>query len=420
MSIPDAPPNVTSGAPARGANRALALLTSVNLLNYVDRYVPAGALPLLLSSFAVSDTKGGLLMSMFMWAYALVSPLVGAIGDRAPRFRLAGIGVLVWSASTFASGLAPTFALLLLARTLIGVGEASYAVVTPSLLADYFPASRRGRVLALFYAAIPVGSAIGFGLGAAVAQSLGWRAAFYLAGLPGILLGILLLVRRDPPRGAMDGHPHPERLPFRAALSALRARPSYFFNTVSQTLYTFALGGLAGWMPTYFVRERHLGVGAAGTIFGALVCVSGLIGTLVGGSLGDKLAARRPAALFSLSGWALCASLPFTLLGVFAPQPWIFWPALGVTLFLLFLNTGPLNAAMTNVLPAALRARGFALYTFAIHAFGDALSPTLIGFASDKVGLTLPIAFNGVLLVVAGLVLLAGRKSLAQDMASSL
>jgi MFS family permease len=394
-------------------------LSAVNLLNYVDRYVPAGALPLILVAFGASDAKGGLVMSMFMYAYALVSPLVGVVGDRAPRFLLAGIGVLVWSAATFASGLAPTFGVLLLARAVIGVGEASYAVVSPSLLADYFPAERRGRVLAFFYAAIPVGSAIGFAVGGAVSQHFGWRMAFYIAGAPGLALGLLLLLRRDPPRGAMDGsRGQAAPLAFADARRALLQRRSYLFNTASQTIYTFALGGLAGWMPTYFVRERHLDVAAAGTIFGALVCVSGLLGTLVGGSLGDKLAARRPQALFSLSGWALCASLPFTLLGVFAPQPWVFWPALGVTLFLLFLNTGPLNAAMTNVLPAALRARGFALYTLAIHALGDAPSPFLIGFASSKVGLTLPIALNGALLVVAGIVLLAGQKALAHDMAS--
>src|SRR6185503_12151876 len=142
------------------ARMALGVLTGVNLLNYVDRYIPAGALPLILASFGASDAQGGLLQSMFMIPYALVAPLAGALGDRRRRFAIAGAGVLVWSVATFASGLAPVFAILLAARVLIGVGEASYTVVTPSLLGDYYPAERRGRALGVFYAAIPVGSAI--------------------------------------------------------------------------------------------------------------------------------------------------------------------------------------------------------------------------------------------------------------------
>ena len=249
------------------ARMALGVLTGVNLLNYVDRYIPAGALPLILATFGASDAKGGLLQSMFMLPYAIVSPLAGALGDRSRRFAIAGAGVLIWSAATFGSGLAPTFAILLAARIVIGVGEASYTVVTPSLLSDYYPPARRGRVLAFFYAAIPVGSAIGFAVGGVVGKHLGWRWAFYLAGVPGVVLALVLLAFRDPIRGAKDGTEnapgHPVGQGARASTGdsswrSLAKRPSYLFNVAAQTIYTFAMGGLAAWMPTYFFRERGL------------------------------------------------------------------------------------------------------------------------------------------------------------------
>jgi MFS family permease len=172
-------------------------------------------------------------------------------------------------------------------------------------------------------------------------------------------------------------------------------------------------------MPTYLVRERALGLGSATSTFGGILVLAGFIGTIVGGQAGDRLAKRFPGAHFTFSGWALLSSIPFTLLAVLSPRPAIFWPAMFATLLLLFVNTGPLNAAMANVLPAALRGRGFALYSVAIHLLGDALSPTLIGLASDRVGLRLPVLASGLLLAVAGLVLLAGRRALVTDLRAS-
>ncbi len=237
---------------------ALGLLTGLNVLNYTDRYVGAAVLPLMLASFALSDAQGGLLQSIFIITYALVSPLAGWLGDRRRRLPLAAVGVLVWSAATVASGLAPTYALLLVARALIGVGEASYAVVTPSLLSDLYPPDRRGRALAVFYAAIPAGTALGYVLGGTVGETVGWRAAFFIAGVPGALLGLSLLLLREPRRGAFDAAGGPSTpLGFAASVRALRARPSYVYNTTAQVIYTFAMGGLATWMPTYFVRERR-------------------------------------------------------------------------------------------------------------------------------------------------------------------
>ena len=403
---------------SRSPGVILGALTALNGLNYLDRYVAAATLPLILAGLSISDAQGGLLQSLFITVYALVCPLAGWFGDRQPRLRLAAFGVFVWSAATFASGLAPTYAWLLLARAIIGAGEASYAVVTPSLLSDCYPSERRARMLGIFYAAIPVGSALGYIVGGLVGASHGWRAAFFVAGAPGAALAFLLLLLTEPRRGAMDppGAAAPVPLDLRSSLRALWGRRSYAVNTASQIIYTFAMGGLATWMPTYFVRERGIPLATAASTFGLILVAAGFIGTLLGGRIASGVAKRWPGADFTLSGLSLVASIVFTCFAILAPQPAVFWPAMFVTLVLLFFNIGPLNAAMANVLPAQLRARGFAVTTMLIHLLGDAASPWIIGEISDRVGLKLPVLVTGCMLALAGVVLLWGRKTLVTDL----
>jgi len=403
-----------SGAPGV----VLGVLTALNGLNYLDRYVSAATLPLILSELGITDAQGGLLQSLFIVSYSLVCPLAGWVGDRQPRLRLAAAGVFVWSAATVASGLAPTYAWLLLARAVIGAGEASYAVVTPSLLSDCYAAERRARMLGVFYAAIPVGTALGYTLGGAIGAAHGWRAAFFVAGAPGAALAFVLLLLAEPRRGAMDpasaAPPVPRGLG--ATLRALLSRRSYIVNTAAQIIYTFAMGGLATWMPTYFVRARGIPLATAAATFGLVLVVAGFAGTLLGGRIASAVAKRRSGADFTVSGWSLAASIVFTVPAVLAPQPMVFWPAMFVTLVLLFVNIGPLNAAMANVLPAELRASGFALTTMLMHLLGDAASPWLIGEVSDRIGLEIPVLVTGCLLTVAGAVLLCGQRTLVVDL----
>ena len=444
---------VTPGSHASLPQRpaaTLAVLTGVNAFNYLDRFITAPVLPLIIAGLHLSDAQAGLLQTVFILVYALACPLSGWLGDRraphaavdmgtlkgfpnppamvrrrlsrrAPhaitRLHIAAAGVAVWSLATFASGLAASFAWLVLARAVVGIGEASYTVVTPSLLSDHYPPGRRGRALSIFYAAMPVGIALGYGLGGQIGARFGWRPAFFVAGGPGLALAFALLLLREPPRGRFDEKSKPATS-LRQTIEALRSRPSFFFNMAGQTIFTFGMGGLGAWMPTYFVRERGLGVGAAGTIFGALLLTAGFLGTIVGGQAGDRLARRFPGAHFSFSGWALVVSAPFTLAAVLSPAPALFWPAMFITLLLLFVNMGPLNAAMVNVLPPDLRARGVGLHTATIHLLGDALSPFLIGVVSDSIGLRIPVLLTGLLLPLAGLVLLIGRRRLVADLAA--
>ena len=397
----------------------LAVLTGLNALNYLDRYVAAATLPLLLKDLSASDAAGGLLQSAFILSYSLVCPIAGWLGDRVRRLRLCASGVFVWSAATAASAFAPTWGWLLAARTVIGAGEASYSVVTPSLLSDRFAPGRRGRALAIFYAAIPIGSALGYAVGGAVGASHGWRAAFLVAGIPGALLAASLLFLGEPERGALDGVVEaPVPLDPVASLRALAARRSWLWNTAAQVLYTFAMGGLATWMPTFLVRERGVPLATASTAFGGILVAAGFLGTLIGGRLSLHTERRKRGGDFSIGGVSLVASLPFSILSLSAPDPRIFWPATFVTLLLLFVNVGPLNAALADVLPSELRSRGFAVTTMVMHLLGDAASPWLIGAASDRIGLRIPVLATGCLISLSGVVLLFGRKALVRDLAA--
>ena len=395
----------------------MSALTALNVLNYFDRFLAAAVLPLIMAEMSLSDARGGALQSSLMVVYTVVCPLAGWLATTQSRFRLAALGALVFSLATAGSGLAPTYAALVVARALVGFGEATYAVVTPTLISDTYAPNRRGRAMAVFYAAIPVGTALGFQVGGVVGAHYGYRAAFFLASLPGLLLAAAFLLFRDPPRGQMDERA--AKIPLPSVLNTLglfvRYR-AFVWNTLAQTIYTFSLGGLAVWMPTYYQRQHGLSLSAATTGFGITVVVAGFLGTLAGGRWGDAWAKREPSGHFTFSGWALLLSLPFSAASVLSSIGFVYWPCLFITLFLLFLNVGPLNAAMVNALPTALRERAYGVHTFCIHALGDVFSPVVIGIASDRIGLRWPVLTTALLLPVAGMVLLLGRKTQETDL----
>ncbi len=237
-----------------GARAALALLLAINLFNYIDRYVLAAILPKIGETFNVGKRDQGLSASMFLVTYTVIAPLFGWLGDRWSRWKLIAIGVILWSLASGGTGLATSFGLLLLTRALIGVGEGAYGPVAPSLISDLFPVERRGGVMAWFYMAIPVGSALGYVLGGHMAENYGWRWAFYVVVPPGILLGILSLLMRDPPRGAADSIE--SHVPKLRDVAVLLHIPSYVLNTLAMTCMTFAFGGIAVFMPTYLYERE--------------------------------------------------------------------------------------------------------------------------------------------------------------------
>ncbi len=377
-----------------GAASALALLLAINLFNYIDRSVLAAVMPTLMQTFIAPAWMFGLLTTVFIISYMCFAPVFGWLADRYRRWSLIAVGVVLWSLASGASGLAMSVGMMLATRVFVGIGEAAYGPVAPTIIADMYPVERRGRSLAWFYAAIPVGSALGFLLGSAVlGAGLSWRWAFWLVVPPGMLLGVVALLKRDPPREDVVARgdqtsPKPASLADYRQLLHIR---SYLLNTAGMTAMTFALGGIAVWMPTYIVWRRiqagelnpadttavDQAAAGAGSVFGPIVVVAGLIGTLAGGWVGDKLRSRWPGSYFLVSGIGMLLAFPLMLLLPITPFP-LAWGLIFIACFCLFFNTGPTNTILANVTHPSIRAAGFALNIFVIHILGDAISPYLM------------------------------------------
>jgi len=399
-----------SQAGGRDAARfALGVVTILNFLNYIDRYILSAVLPRVKSELVLTDFQLGLLANIFLVSYFVASPLFGALGDRLSRPRLMSAGVTAWSMATAAAGFTANFVQLLIARAGVGIGEAAYATISPALLSDYFPRSQRGRAFAVFYVAIPVGSAAGFLLGGTLERVFGWRAAFYAVGLPGIALALLALRVPDPVRGA-TGEPSPsgrgqgEGLSTAKTLSDLFRNKAYVGTVLGYAAYTFALGGLAFFMPTYFERVRNLELARADFIVGSVTVLAGLSGTFLGGYLGDWITARVQYGQLWLSGLSsIAAVVPAWLALTVASSPtYIVWFFLAE--FLLFLSTGPVNVMIVSVVPPAARARAMAVSIFTIHLFGDAISPPIIGWLADTHGLARAVLIVPVAIGISGFV----------------
>lgn len=402
--------------PARSAsapNHVLGLLLTINLVNYLDRYVLASLLAPIQADLGISDARAGGLASAFMVIYMLAALPVGWLADHGRRPPWIAAGIFLWSLATAASGLARNYWQLFLARAAVGIGESCYGTISPSFVEEHFPPERRGRVLGLFSMAIPVGSALGFVAGGVIGQRLGWRPAFFIVGLPGLALAALALRLRDP--RSLDELPRVRTpSPVRDYMKLFKI-PSFAFVTLAGAAMTFSLGGLAVWMPTYYVREWGLSLARAGSVFGAITVVSGFIGSLAGGWLSDKLARYDSRAYFLVSGLGMLIGMPLAALALLTPEPNLSFAALFTAECFIFLNMGPLNAVIVSVTPTSARSMAFAANIFVIHALGDAVSPTLIGLISDRLGLKLALMGSLGGLGTAGLLCLEGMRHYNAD-----
>jgi MFS transporter, Spinster family, sphingosine-1-phosphate transporter len=421
------PQSMAGNAPKSWLSSAgwgLAILSFINLFNYLDRFlVPALFESLKHSELRLTDAQLGSLMSGFLAVYTLAAPVFGALGDRRSRPRLIAFGVGFWSLATALSGFAGSYFGLLAARASVGIGEAAYATIAPSLLSDYFPADRRGRVMAIFFCAIPVGSALGYVVGGLMNVHFGWRPAFFVAGIPGLALAVLCLWLRDPPRGSQDGPP-----PAKSGAAAhggapaanggaragsfgfdikttylrlLRNRP-YVFTVLGYAAYTFALGGLASWMPAFLERVRGMSPDKATVQFGEIVVVTGFVGTFVGGWLGDYCAKYSKQAYLLVSAVATLVAAPFVWFALTAVSSTEYLVCMVIAQLLMFLSTGPINACIVNLVLPNQRATAVALEVFAIHLLGDATSPYLIGAVSDASSLAQALKIVPVAVVISG------------------
>lgn len=420
-----APSGIFANA-APGAKGALWLLLAINLFNWIDRQVLAAVVPNIreeffgqgadpgpfvqgLLNFFGSFLGGhpenamiGLLAMAFMVTYMITAPIFGALNLK--RWWIIAFGVILWSLASGGSGMATTFGVLLLTRCFVGIGEAAYGPIAPAMLSDIFPLNVRGKVMAFFYLAIPIGAALGFILGGQIAASLGWKWAFYLVVPPGVLLGIWCFFMKEPARGAADNlvQQSKKKMSLKDYIGILKI-PSFRFDTLGMAAMTFAMGGISFWIPSYIHEFRGVpNLAQVNLIFGGILVVAGIAGTVFGGWIADKLRDRFKGAYFQVSAAAMLVGFPLWIAALYTPFPYA-WGLIFGACFCLFVSTGPSNTILANVTHPMMRASAFALNILIIHALGDVISPMVIGAVADKTG-----SMNTAFLVVSGAILLSG------------
>ena len=385
---------------------ALALLTALNLLNYIDRSVLFAVQDLVKAEFHRSDAAFGLLTSVFFIFYMCAAPFMGPLAERFSRKSVIIAGALIWSGATLLTAFTHDFTGLLIRHTLVGVGEASFVILSPTFVADMFPESQRGRVMGVFYLAIPVGTAMGYVLGGFMGPAYGWRVPFYVGAAPGALLALLLWFVPEPAYGQFD---HVEKSPSRDTLRGLLKNPAFLTATFGMAMMTFALGGLQVWMPTFLHRVHGYTLGQANLLFCGSIAINGLVASLAGGWLSDALLRKTRAAHYLVSAVSLGLGIPAMWIAIHASgRPMIV--AIFVAEFLLLLNTGPLNAAVISSVSAHIRAAALAANIFIFHLLGDVPSASLIGYVSDRYSLRLAFVAPVVATALSSAILFYGMK----------
>ena len=361
------------------------ILTGLNLFNYLDRFIIAAVITPLKDELHLSDGQAGRIVTAFMIGYFVTSPFFGYLGDRFPRKWLIAFGIFVWSLGTVLTGVATSVAMLLGFRVLVGLGEASYATMSPGLISDAYGPAKRNNALTIFYVAIPVGAALGNILGGQIAAHYSWRAAFIWAGAPGLLLALVLLPFREIPRGQADGLAgEGAEKPTLQNLLKLTGNKKLMLLIVGYTAYTFAVGAFGNWGPTFLHRFHHVPFEKAATFFGGVLVVAGLAGTLLGGFAATAWQKRNPAGYALVNGLSVLAAVPVALVAFLAPNAGVAMAALALAMLLLFLSTGPINTLILESVPVNLRSSAMALSIFMIHLFGDMWSTEIVGHLSDR------------------------------------
>jgi multidrug resistance protein len=414
---------------------ALAVLTALNLLNYIDRSVLFAVQPLVQAEFHLSNAQIGYLTSAFLGFYMVAAPFTGPLADRYSRKRIIILGAVFWSTLTLLSAVTNNYWELLVRHTLVGIGEATFVTIAPTFVSDLFPEEKRGRILGIFYLAIPVGTAMGYLLGGHLGATHGWRFPFYVAAVPGFLVTLAMCFIPEPPRGQFDSHKdkdvdalenmaaarkdlkagHPGKAvldwlhAYVAPFGRVAANPAFWTATLGMAFMTFALGGIQVWMPTFLYHGRGYSLENANLLFGKIIVVDGIIASLAGGWLGDWLLPRTKGAYYVVSAASMAMGVPFMIVALFTRGP-LMVPAIAVAAFFLLLNTSPLNAAVINSVGAHIRATAISLNIFMIHILGDVPSPTLMGYVADKKTLQAAFVLPVIAMVVSSATLFYGMK----------
>ena len=385
---------------------ALAILTALNFLNYIDRSVLFAVQPLVQNEFHLTNAQVGYLTSAFLLFYMVAAPFVGPLADRYSRKLIIVLGAIFWSGLTLLTAVTRTYGELLLRHTLVGVGEATFVTIAPTFVADLFPENKRGRIFGVFYLAIPVGTAAGYLLGGKLGPAMGWRFPFYVAAFPGFLLALAVWFVPEPPRGQFDSQ---RETPERGTLLGLTRNPAYWTVTLGMAAGTFSLGGVQVWMPTFLSGVRGYTLEAANLMFGKIVVVDGILASLVGGWLGDRLLPRMKSSYYFVSALSMGLGVPVMMVGLFSKGR-LMLPAIAVAAFLLLLNTSPLNTALVNSVGAHIRATAIAVNIFMFHLLGDVPSPTLMGYVADQHSLQAAFVLPVIAMAVSSAILFYGMR----------
>lgn len=421
------------------AGFAFGIVVLINILNYMDRTILPAVLPHVQKEFQLSDTQAGLLGSSFLLIYAITTLPLGAWADRGIRKNIIALCAGIWSIATGLAGFTQNFMQMLIARSFLGIGEAGYAPASLSLIGDLFHKEERGRILSIWSATNLIGTALGLILGGIVADKFGWRWAFYMVGIPGLIASFLIWRSYDPPRGVFDraedqveqqnkqdnekaAEPLTNDAPqgtamFIRALQQFLHIPTYWILLIAFIFSFFIIGAAQFWIPSYLVDTFHLNTAQSGTLSGGLLAGGSLIGTLTGGWVADMLQRRFPQGRMLVSTFAFLVGAPLTLiaLSLHALTPFVILFALAI--ICLSQCLGPLQAIIQDIIMPEQRATGIGLILLLAHLFGDVTSTSVIGFIADRLtlGTTLRIT-TPICLLIAGLACLIGIRTIAKDM----
>ena len=367
--------------------RAITILMLVNFVNYVDRQVIFSLFPAIRHDFGLRYEQLGYLATAFTVVLSISTFPLGMVADRFSRRSVISAGVLFWSAATFLSGLAGSFRSLLTARALVGVGEAAYTPAGAAILSATFPKEIRARIQGACDIGMFAGGATGIVLGGIMAQSFGWRTAFFFVGIPGLLLGLSAMRLPEPPRAQSE-----ERMQLRELLRV----PAYLAVLVAGWFSCFAGYTYIAWGPDLIQEQKGFTAREAGMALGLTVVLGGVLGIAVGAHLSDRIARWRPwgRAVIIPIGFLLGAPAIFIALHTAAKAPFLLFFGLGA--FFMSWYHGPLTATIHDLVPPSGHATALGLYYLFVNLFAMALAPLIIGRAADRYGLInalhLPIA----------------------------
>ncbi len=406
------------------ARYVLGVMVAINFLNYMDRWVASAASPLIQKEFRLSDTAVGLLGSAFLLVYAVAALPFGYWADRGVRKVVIGVGVAIWSVATLFTGFSRNFAQLFATRAVLGIGEAGYYPAGTSLLSDFFPKEQRGRVMSIWQAGSTFGIAVGFAGGGYIADKFGWRSAFFFAAVPGILCAFLAFQMREPLRGSAEKIGKAVEKTYDASVGnfvRLMQIPTLRATILSQTLLYFVLASNAFWLPILLNRRFDLTASQGGLLAGVVIVLGGLVGTLGGGWIADRLGRKEPKAYLQVGIAGFLVGAVFIVIALYAPMnagpvP-IFIPAFFLAVVCMYLYSGPFTAISQAVVSPALRASSVTLLLFISHVFGDSHSTFDVGFLSDHIGglQTALVITSPTLLVIAAALAATGLRTAKPD-----